>query len=93
MYPALSAPDASTFLQASENISILLSVTKLCVGGDLTCFIAERTDGESSVYVDVLTCGNGQWGGLGNNLFSNAQGNPVRVKNVSGLRECRYFII
>ncbi|KAG2028224.1 hypothetical protein BDR03DRAFT_1030773, partial [Suillus americanus] len=56
-------------------------------GGDLTCFVAERTDGESLVYVDLLTCGNGQWGGLGNNLYSNAQGNPVRAKNVSGLRE------
>ncbi|KAG2365754.1 regulator of chromosome condensation 1/beta-lactamase-inhibitor protein II [Suillus spraguei] len=71
------------------------SVRTRCIGisagGDLTCFVAERTDGESPVYVDLLTCGNGQWGGLGNNLYSNAQGNPVRVKNVSGLREspCR----
>ncbi|KAG2077976.1 RCC1 BLIP-II [Suillus decipiens] len=67
------------------------SVRTRCIGisagGDLTCFVAERTDGESPVYVDLLTCGNGQWGGLGNNLYSNAQGNPVRAKNVSGLRE------
>lgn len=39
-------------------------------------------------YVDVLTCGNGQWGGLGNALYSNAQSTPVRAKNVSGLLEC-----
>ncbi|KAG2158456.1 regulator of chromosome condensation 1/beta-lactamase-inhibitor protein II [Suillus bovinus] len=67
------------------------SVRTRCIGisagGDLTCFVAERTDGESLAYVDILTCGNGQWGGLGNNLYSNAQGNPVRAKNVSGLRE------
>ncbi|KIK90565.1 hypothetical protein PAXRUDRAFT_831604 [Paxillus rubicundulus Ve08.2h10] len=59
----------------------------LMAGGDLTCFVAERNAQDSLTYVDVLTCGNGQWGGLGNSLFSNAQGNPVRVKNVSGLRE------
>ncbi|KAG9318537.1 hypothetical protein JVU11DRAFT_628 [Chiua virens] len=38
-------------------------------------------------YIDILSCGNGQWGGLGNNTFSTFQGNPVRVKNISGLRE------
>ncbi|KAF8844906.1 RCC1/BLIP-II [Paxillus ammoniavirescens] len=59
----------------------------LMAGGDLTCFVAERSARDSPTYVEVLTCGNGQWGGLGNSLFSNAQGNPVRVKNVSGLRE------
>ncbi|KIJ69336.1 hypothetical protein HYDPIDRAFT_123692 [Hydnomerulius pinastri MD-312] len=73
------------------NRSIPASTRSKCLGisagGDLTCFIAERIAGDSLTYVDILTCGNGQWGGLGNNLFSNAQGNPVRAKNVSGLRE------
>lgn len=58
------------------------------IGGDLTCFVAERSAQESLTYVDILCCGNGQWGGLGNNTFSTFQGNPVRVKNISGLREC-----
>ncbi|KAG0705053.1 regulator of chromosome condensation 1/beta-lactamase-inhibitor protein II [Suillus ampliporus] len=73
----------------SRNVpsSVRTRCIDIAAGGDLTCFVAERTDGESLAYVDLLTCGNGQWGGLGNNLFSNAQGNPVRVKNVSGLRE------
>ncbi|KAH9171455.1 RCC1/BLIP-II [Lactarius sanguifluus] len=35
----------------------------------------------------VLSCGNGQYGGLGNALFSNAQSIPVRTKAVSGLLE------
>ncbi|KAI9457802.1 RCC1/BLIP-II [Lactarius psammicola] len=35
----------------------------------------------------VLSCGNGQYGGLGNALFSNAQSVPVRTKAVSGLLE------
>lgn len=73
----------------SRNVpgSVRTRCIDISAGGDLTCFVAERTDGESLVYADLLTCGNGQWGGLGNNLYSNAQGNPVRARNVSGLRE------
>ncbi|KAJ2968011.1 hypothetical protein NUW54_g13339 [Trametes sanguinea] len=57
-------------------------------GGDLTMFEVERSDGSGMPYIDVLSCGNGQWGGLGNALYSNAQSTPVRAKNVSGLFEC-----
>lgn len=73
----------------SRNVpgSVRTRCIDISAGGDLTCFVAERTDGESLFYVDLLTCGNGQWGGLGNNQYSNAQGNPVRARNVSGLRE------
>ncbi|KAH9952201.1 RCC1/BLIP-II [Amylocystis lapponica] len=56
-------------------------------GGDLTFFKVERADGTAMPYVDVLACGNGQWGGLGNAQFSNAQSAPVRARNVSGLLE------
>ncbi|KAI0637148.1 regulator of chromosome condensation 1/beta-lactamase-inhibitor protein II [Trametes polyzona] len=56
-------------------------------GGDLTMFEVERADGSGMPYIDVLSCGNGQWGGLGNALYSNAQSTPVRAKNVSGLLE------
>lgn len=51
-------------------------------------FAVERKDGSSLDTIDILVCGNGQWGGLGNSMFSNAQSNPVRVKGVSGLLEC-----
>jgi len=37
--------------------------------------------------IDLLMCGNGQWGGLGSNIFSSAQSAPLRAKNVSGLLE------
>jgi len=37
--------------------------------------------------VDVLACGMGQWGGLGNGSYSQAQGAPVKVKTVSGVTE------
>jgi hypothetical protein len=51
-------------------------------------FTVERKDGSFVDTVDVLACGNGQWGGLGNSAFSNAQSNPIRAKGVSGLLEC-----
>lgn len=50
--------------------------------------MVERVDGSFCPTVDVLACGNGQWGGIGNALYSNSQGNPARVKAVSGLLEC-----
>ena len=59
-------------------------------GGDLTFFKVERTDGSAMPYIDVLACGNGQYGGLGNAAYSNGQSTPVRARNVSGLLECTY---
>lgn len=61
----------------------------LCItaGGDLTAFVVERVDESSSRTIDLLMCGNGQWGGLGSNTYSNAQSVPLRAKNVSGLQE------
>lgn len=37
--------------------------------------------------IDVLACGKGQWGGLGNAMWSQVNGNPTKVKTVSGLME------
>ncbi|KXN82566.1 Protein FMP25, mitochondrial [Leucoagaricus sp. SymC.cos] len=56
--------------------------------GDLTSFTVERSSAGSPTTTDLLMCGNGQNGGLGNNTYTNVQGNPVRVKNVSGLLQC-----
>jgi hypothetical protein len=58
-------------------------------GGDLTLFTVERSGGIiGAPLVDVLACGNGQFGGLGGALYSNAQGTPSKVRHVSGLSEC-----
>ena len=63
--------------------------TSTCAGGDLTCFTVQRVKEPSPATVDVMMCGNGQWGGLGNNIFSNGQGTPVRARNVSEMTECK----
>ena len=54
----------------------------------MAAFIVERKDDTGPNTVDVLMSGNGQYGGLGNNLYTTAQGNPTRVKGISGLLQC-----
>ena len=61
----------------------------LNAGGDLAFFTVERVDVTSITNVEVLSCGNGQYGGLGNALFSNAQSVPMRTKAIGGLLECK----
>ncbi|KAF5391339.1 hypothetical protein D9757_002046 [Collybiopsis confluens] len=59
-------------------------------GGDLTCFIVERArqvTAQRSTSIEVLLSGNGQNGSLGNNLYTNVQGSPVRARNISNLSE------
>ncbi|KAF8061531.1 regulator of chromosome condensation 1/beta-lactamase-inhibitor protein II [Lyophyllum atratum] len=59
----------------------------ISAGGDLTAFIVQRSFPSSPTKIDLLMCGNGQWGGLGSNIFSTAQSAPLRARNVSGLIE------
>lgn len=73
----------------STKLCLSDSCTCLVEGGDLTFFKVQRVDGTAMPYIDVLACGNGQWGGLGNALYTNAQSSPLRAKNVSGLYECK----
>ena len=73
-----------------SRVSRLVMDAHEVLGGDLTMFEVERSDGSGIPTVEVLACGNGQYGGLGNALYSNAQSTPVRAKNVSGLVECEW---
>ena len=56
-------------------------------GGDLTFFLVERSN-NGQMSNDLLACGMGQWGALGNGLYTTAQGTPTKVRAVSGLLEC-----
>ncbi|KAF9065313.1 regulator of chromosome condensation 1/beta-lactamase-inhibitor protein II [Rhodocollybia butyracea] len=60
-------------------------------GGDLTSFTVERTSQSyapnASRTIELLLCGNGQYGSLGNNVYTNAQGSPTRARSVSNLTE------
>ena len=55
-------------------------------------FVVQRdTPGKAGEWVDLLACGNGMTGALGNGLWSSASPSPVRVKTVSGLQECELY--
>ncbi|PPR04949.1 hypothetical protein CVT24_010407 [Panaeolus cyanescens] len=54
-------------------------------GGDLTAFVVERNKEHRPTTTDLLMCGNGQYGGLGNNTYSSGQSAPSRVRGISGL--------
>lgn len=56
-------------------------------------FTVERVDGTSVPVTDLLACGMGQWGGLGTGVYTTAQGEPARVKTVSGLLECKFLSV
>ena len=62
----------------------------LNIGGDLGFFTVECINGTAIRNIKVLSCRNGQYGGLGNALFSNAQSVPVCTKAVSRLLECTF---
>lgn len=64
------------------------SLTIVCVGGDLAYFTVEASQITQKPVVDVLACGMGQWGALGNGSFTQSQGTPVKVKTISGNNAC-----
>lgn len=64
--------------------------TGLAAGGDNSFFVTERVEGGrmgTGKSVDVLAAGKGQWGTLGNGMWSQVRADPSRVKTVSGLME------
>ncbi|KAK4688431.1 hypothetical protein P7C73_g1683, partial [Tremellales sp. Uapishka_1] len=57
-------------------------------GGSTTFFVVERSNpGKDDRFIDLLACGSGSSGALGNGLWSSANGSPSKVKTVSGLQE------
>ena len=67
-----------------------LKCLDVIAGGSSTMFVVQRdTPGKAGEWVDLLACGNGMTGALGNGLWSSASPSPVRVKTVSGLQECK----
>ena len=79
------------FTQARKFLAYFFSLTQPDTGGDLSGFLVERS-GTTSKTIELLMCGNGQWGGHGNNQFKTAW-SPVRAKYVSGLMECKYHVL
>ncbi|KAG9008041.1 hypothetical protein FRB94_013806 [Tulasnella sp. JGI-2019a] len=63
----------------------------VAAGGDIVYFTVETFRGTlptpSDVNIDLLAAGMGQFGSLGNAGYVQAQGSPVKVKAISGVKE------
>jgi len=73
--------------------NLIHSFINLHTGGDLTAFTVEREGDKTRGMIDLLICGNGQYGGLGNNTYTTVQGNPSRVKSLSALFQCTSCVL
>jgi alpha-tubulin suppressor-like RCC1 family protein len=65
----------------------------ISAGGSTTMFTVQREmPGKDGKFIDLLACGNGISGALGNGLWISASSIPTRVKTVSGLQECTLLL-
>ncbi|PWN21427.1 RCC1/BLIP-II [Microstroma glucosiphilum] len=83
-------PSEVVLAKAFSGSSRDVKCTGIAAGGDNSFFVTERREegrlgtGKS---IDVLASGKGQWGTLGNAMWSQVKPDPSRVKTVSGLME------
>lgn len=87
----IPTPTEVVLARCFANSSRDVKCTGVAAGGDNSFFVTERREeGRMGVgkSIDVLASGKGQWGTLGNAMWSQVKPDPTRVKTVSGLMEC-----
>ncbi|GAA5945544.1 hypothetical protein JCM10213_004202 [Rhodosporidiobolus nylandii] len=97
-YPSIPTPteiplsnSPSYTLNGSQNRPASVKCERVAAGGNVTYFVVSTSSGNgfgsaARESQDLLACGQGQFGGIGNGLWAHAT-SPVRVKTVSGLSE------
>ena len=67
------------------------AVRALAAGGANSYFVVDIEDTQKGrVTSDLLACGTGIFGNLGNGKWTHVQGSPVKVKSLCGLSECQF---
>lgn len=87
---AVPVPAEIVLAKAFANTSVDIHCTDIAAGADNSFFTMSRREPGgvgTGVKVDVLAVGKGQWGSLGNAMWSQVTLAPVKVKTVSGLIE------
>lgn len=87
---AVPVPTEVVLAKAFPNTSVDIHCTDIAAGADNTFFTMSRREPGSigsDVKIDLLAVGKGQWGTLGNAMWSQVTLAPVKVKTVSGLIE------
>ena len=71
--------------------NLMAAVKTLAAGGASSYFVVDVEDTQKGkVTSDLLACGTGIFGNLGNGKWTHVQGSPVKVKSLCGLSECQF---
>ncbi|UZJ56549.1 hypothetical protein CBS101457_005869 [Exobasidium rhododendri] len=87
---AVPVPTEIVLARSFANTSVDIHCTDIAAGADNTFFTMSRREPGgigNGIKIDVLAVGKGQWGSLGNAMWSQVTLSPVKVKTVSGLIE------
>jgi alpha-tubulin suppressor-like RCC1 family protein len=88
-------PSEIVLSKCFPNTSVDIRCTDVKAAADNTFFTMSRREPGTVAggKIDVLAVGKGQWGTLGNAMWSQVTSVPVKVKTVSGLIECESFTL
>ena len=94
-HPELSGRDIPTELSVLglyPGTGYAVKCKKIAAGGLNSYFMVDALEEKTGKTIaDVWASGQGLWGALGNGKWTHFQGEPVKVKNLSGLMECKSF--
>ncbi|PWY98548.1 RCC1/BLIP-II [Testicularia cyperi] len=87
---AVPVPTEVVLSKSFSNSSTDIRASSIAAGADNSFFMTTRRDASglgNGLKIDLLAVGKGQWGTLGNAMWSQVAAQPGRVKTVSGLME------
>lgn len=83
-------PTEVVLSRSFSNSSLDVRASSIAAGADNSFFMTTRRESGSAgngLKIDLLAAGKGQWGTIGNAMWSQVVSQPSRVKTVSGLME------
>ncbi|SPO22154.1 related to FMP25 - mitochondrial inner membrane protein involved in assembly of cytochrome bc1 complex [Ustilago trichophora] len=83
-------PTEVVLSRSFSNNSLDVRATSIAAGADNSFFMTTRRESSGAgngLKIDLLASGKGQWGTIGNAMWSQVVSQPSRVKTVSGLME------
>jgi hypothetical protein len=63
--------------------------SRIAAGGNNSYFVIDKVDKAQRQVTEVYSAGMGQYGQLGNAMYSQIQLAPVKVKEISNNMECK----
>jgi Regulator of chromosome condensation (RCC1) repeat len=69
-----------------------LACSRIAAGGNNSYFVIDKIDKDKRPVTEVYSAGMGQYGQLGNAMYSQLQPTPVKVKEISNNSECKVYL-